>query len=48
MAQAKAHTFYQNSDVEQVFNSMTVATNKDIVKYLMEQNFYDKIYELFR
>lgn len=46
IAQAKTHNFYQNSDVEQVFNSMTVAIDKDIVKYLMEKNFYDKIKEI--
>lgn len=46
VSQAKSHTFYQNSDVEQMFNIMTVATAKDIVKYLMEKNFYDKMKEI--
>lgn len=43
---AKQHVFYQNTDVETQFNKNLVSTSKDITKYLMETNAYDKIKQL--
>lgn len=43
---SKQHVFYQNTDVETAFNKNLVSAPKDITKYLMEQNVYDKIKQL--
>ena len=43
---AKQHVFFQNTDVENQFNKNLVSVSKEITKYLMENNVYDKIKQL--
>jgi len=40
---AKQHVIYQNTDVDTQFNKNLVAAPKDVTKYLMKANVYDKI-----
>ena len=43
---AKQHIYYQNTDVEKEFNKNLFSANKDITKYLMSHNSYEKIKSL--
>lgn len=40
---AKQHVIYQNTDVDTQFNKNLVAAPKDVTKYLIKVNAYDKI-----